>query len=275
MDAVTAARTMAVVLTHDRPASLARAIRAVIQGTVRPGRVLVVDNASSRPARDVLAEAGLLHPSVEILRLPENTGPAGGYAAGLRAFLHSGLEAAWVMDDDCAPRAGCLAVLLARAAEGDGPTVLFPTGVDQRGRTGSPPAWMGVLLPREIVAEVGLPNEDLFWWIEDTEYLHWRVRRAGFATARVREALIDRPRDEGPKPAWKFYYEARNTVYYRTRINRRRRLRRLLGRLPRIATRILLREDQRWRKLRLFVRGVRDGFGGRLGRRVPTGEADR
>ena len=94
---------------------------------------------------------------------------------------------------------------------------------DTSGAVVNTQGWCGVLIPREIVADVGIPNEALFWWTEDTEYLHWRIPRAGYRVERsesarvARRCGIERPTS---KPPWKYYYECRNQVHYRLHTQR-------------------------------------------------------
>jgi hypothetical protein len=276
----------AVVLTYDAPDALAACLAALTAQTEPPASVLVVDNASEPPA--VVPDGGC----AEVLRLRENLGPAGGYAAGLRAFLASGAGHVWLVDDDSTPRPDALAAQRRAAAAADRPTAFLARLVDRdTGEVADTHGWCGVLLPREIVAAVGVPMEDLFWWSEDTEYLQWRIPRAGFGLERCPDAVVEvgRRRANAAKPAWKYYYETRNQVYFRLHIQRQpddgppahhltRRVRwwRAGRAVLRLAARAVLREpDGRVAKLRMVARGARDGAGGRLGRTVAVSTADR
>ena len=269
---------LAVVLTYNAPTALARCLAAIQRQSRLPERVLVVDNAGTPPATETVAAVEGRAP-VEVVRLGSNTGRAGGHAAGLHAFLASGYDQAWVMDDDCIPDPACLERLLARAGALDEPALLFPTWIDQvTGEVANWPAWCGFLLARAIVADVGLPRADFFWWAEDTEYLYWRIPVAGHHVERVdpAEVVHGRVRTADTKPAWKVYYEVRNSVYYRLFIQRRRgrRFYRLTRTLLKTFGRVL-REPGRPRKLWLYGRGVVDGLTGRLGPRVPATIAER
>jgi GT2 family glycosyltransferase len=231
-----------------------------------------------------------LRPAERLLRLPENLGPAGGYAAGLAWFLEVGTEWAWVMDDDCSPAPNALA---AQLAEADGrERVVLGTMIDRdTGVIANTQGWCGVLIPRSVVASIGVPNADLFWWTEDTEYLQWRIPRAGYEVVRskVARVVVSRARKDLSKPAWKYYYEARNQVYYRLttqgaardrplprHLTIRVRAWRATRSVAKLGTRALLRErEQRAHKLGMVVCGTFDGLRGRLGRRVPVDEAHR
>ena len=77
-------------------------------------------------------------------------------------------------------------------------------------------------------------------------------------------------RQTAHKPAWKYYYETRNSVYYRTHIQRGRRVHRLGPYFARTMLRICLREDRRAEKLAVMGLGIFHGLLGRLGKRMPV-----
>jgi rhamnopyranosyl-N-acetylglucosaminyl-diphospho-decaprenol beta-1,3/1,4-galactofuranosyltransferase len=148
-----------------------------------------------------------------------------------------------------------------------------------------------VLLRRRVVERAGVPDAELFWWTEDTEYLQWRIPRAGFSVVRAPEATVrvNRSRDDTEKPAWKYYYEARNQTYYRLHTQRvaaprprprhlRARVRwwRALRSLTRLSARAVTRESHgRGTKLAMIARGTYDGVRGRLGITVIADRSDR
>jgi GT2 family glycosyltransferase len=277
-------RVMAVVLTFDARPALEDCLAAIRSQTRPVDLILVVDNASAEPVDDLV----LSTPDASLLRLAENRGPAGGYAEGLNAFLESDATRAWVIDDDCVPTPDALAAQLAITARA--PVVLARMVDRDSGEIADTQGWCGVLLAREVVETVGVPDPALFWWNEDTEYLQWRIPRAGFRVERcaAAEVSVRRTRPDAAKPAWKYYYEARNQVYYRL-VTQRPSARPALGPLSRrvrygraartvgkLAVRSVLRERaQRGRKLAMVCRGTFDGMRGRLGRTVPVDDADR
>jgi rhamnopyranosyl-N-acetylglucosaminyl-diphospho-decaprenol beta-1,3/1,4-galactofuranosyltransferase len=276
---------MAVVLTYDAPDALERCLAAIASQTRRPDAVLVVDNAS---VPRVLVADG----SASVLRLDTNLGPAGGYAAGLDEFLRTDHCWAWVLDDDVAPDPGALGAQLAAAGRTDGPCLVMATMVDDAtGSVDNTQGWCAVLVARDIVSSVGLPDASLFWWNEDTEYLQWRIPRAGYPVVRAEDARVQvtRGRPTSAKPAWKYYYEARNQVHYRLHTQRpssgemvprhlRSRVRRWRAAraVTKLAVRSVVREREgRAAKLWMVARGAIDGVRGRLGRTVAPDAADR
>jgi GT2 family glycosyltransferase len=116
---------------------------------------------------------------------------------------------------------------------------------------------------------VGLPREDFFWWNEDSEYLMWRIPRAGYRLRFTQRVTVEhlKGRAEWGIPPWKYYYEARNMTYYSLYL--RRASDRLPIKLLRLTGRAVLKEkDQRCFRFGMIMRGIFDGIAGRLGRRV-------
>ena len=261
-------RTLAIVLTHDAPDALDRCLAAIDAQTTRPDEVLVVDNASR-----VRAEAGARAVSVEVRREACNSGPAGGHAAGIARFLASGFDVAWVMDDDCVPEPECLERLLTRLGAEPGGGIVFPSWIDAAtGDAHFRTAWCGFVAARETVARLGVPRADFVWWAEDTEYLQWRPHREAIRVEQEPAARVlhDRVRWVAEKPAWKYYYEVRNTVFFRLYVQRKpfRRFKWLSRTLVKLLGQIIVREDHKGAKLAAYGRGLVDGLTGRLGLRV-------
>jgi GT2 family glycosyltransferase len=282
-------RILALVLTFDAPNALLGCLEALQAQDRRPDDILVIDNASPDPVTEIVSR----FPGARIARLEANGGPAGGHAVGLRAFLESGADYAWVMDDDCQPDPQALRAQLALARSRPRPAVVMATVVDADTRESyRGHGWSGVLLPRAIVGAVGVPNEDLFWWSEDTEYLQWRIPNAGFDVCWSNASMIEVKRRfrHTEKPPWKYYYEVRNQVYHRLYVQRAGDLRRPIPRhlrlrvrawrasraVTKLAVRAVVREhDERGKKLVMVARGATDGLRGRVGRTVLPDRSDR
>ncbi|MCC5954234.1 MAG: glycosyltransferase [Acidimicrobiia bacterium] len=286
----TEARVLATVLTFDDPDAADACLGALGRQHRQPDAVLVVDNAGARPAAPSIDHLPGGAP-VRALRTARHLGPAGGHARALEEFLASDADSVWILDDDVRPRPDALAALLATRHEHH-PALVEPRTADlATGEEERRHGWWGVLLPRHIVEAVGLPNAELFWWTEDTEYLQWRIPQAGFATVRTDDIVVDvaRQRASAAKPAWKYYYEARNQVHHRLRVQRpdgtkpvrhhlklRVRAWRSARSVSKLAARSVLREsDGRATKLAMVARGTVDGVRGRLGATVTPTESHR
>src|SRR5467141_949335 len=118
----------AVVVTYNRKQLLARCLEAIRAQSRPSDRVFIVDNASSDGTAEHLAAAGLLDDSIEYIRLPANSGSAGGFHEGMRRAYEAGFEWLWLMDDDGCPAPDCLERLLSFSTVLDviGPAVVRP-----------------------------------------------------------------------------------------------------------------------------------------------------
>ncbi len=253
----------ALVLTHNSPETLRRTVDALLAQERRPDAVVVVDNAGIVPAAVTLADL-VADGDVSVLRCEDNTGPAGGWATALGHFLQSGLDAAWLLDDDIVAPPATLTVLLEELDAGW--SYVLPSVRQPSGAVTTYPAWHGVLLDRPVVERAGLPRADFFWWSEDTEYLMWRMAKLGYPLHVTDRVVVDHLKGRGARgnPPWAYYYEMRNSVYSHLWLLHGR------GRWPRkvmgLTARAVL-EQRRWDCLRLSALGAVDGLLGRLGER--------
>ena len=281
MESCSSNTVMALVLSYDSPESARACVQSLVDQGDQLVRILVVDNAGSAPVTEDLSD---LDPRVSVCRLPDNVGPAGGHAESLQRFLVGDADWAWVFDDDCIASPGALENLLQDADRQSPGIVLASTFDADSGAVDRTHGWWGVLIPRSVVETVGLPNADLFWWTEDTEYLQWRIPSAGFGVTRSESGVVrvHRARASAEKPAWKYYYEARNQIHHRLRVQRpgkqqpvprhlKVRVRayragkssaKLLGRA------VVVDRQERPRKVFMTIRGIVDGLLGRTGKLV-------
>lgn len=260
----------AVVVAYNSTVAVERCLHSLAAQTVPVGAVLLIDNSEPTPLSFDLP-AGLGE-RVRVLVAGENLGPAGGFALGLAHFAEdASLTHAWLMDDDAYPDPDCLELLLAEASGSRAGVALFPSAVyEKTGQVMNFPGWSGVLLDRIAVRLAGLPLPELFWWAEDTEYLQFRLPRKGVQVRRVDRARVvyDLIRRVGGRPAWKYYYEVRNMIWFRVAVQRGTEL----WKLPRSVVGLLVSaatsREEPLRKLRFWGRGVAHGFLGRLGAEV-------
>lgn len=226
----------AVIVTRDRLALLEQCLEAVRAQARRPDRVLVVDNASSDGTAAWLAEQD----DVEVLRLEENVGGAGGFHAGLERAHREGAEWMWLMDDDTIPRPDALEALL---RPGDDDLILrasvavwkngrlHPMNVPGLERERVEPlveaaprrllplrtsTFVSLLVHRTAVDRFGLPEARYFIWSDDIEYTA-RVTRGGGRMALVTDSVVEhrtaKPYTAVTSAGDRFYYHARNTLY--------------------------------------------------------------
>jgi GT2 family glycosyltransferase len=278
---VTDPLVLAIVMSYAAPEAVNRCVRFIQRQTFRPTGVLVVDNDSPvRPDPAMLCLTGEV--PVRVLPLPENLGPAGGYAAGFAAALETNCDYLWVMDDDCMPASDCLELLMYEMLRQDGQAHAHPALYSaMTGEREDHWGFYGVLIPRGAVERAGVPFDRFFICLEDTEYLRDRLPGAGYPGVLVDDATVAaalRPPDVST-PAWKYYYNSRNHVFFYLR------MRPHLPMISRIKIelyfeygeiqRIMRIEDDRRDKLVHLLRGVFDGLRGRMGRTLVPDHPDR
>lgn len=243
----------AVVVTYNRKHLLSRCLWALLAQTRPVDKILIVDNASTDGTPELLEAMGLLaREHVEYVRLPTNTGGAGGFGEGMKRAFDGGCEWLWLMDDDGYPAPDCLEQLLrsSHALDMIGPAVVRPDDpsrltwklrrVHPSGRYrmlqatsdsydevvrettdgvyhGFASLFNGVLINRRVPSRIGHVLADLFIWGDENEYL-LRCKSAGFRVG-IRVAALHFHAAERREPATplKFYYLYRNTLYIHRR----------------------------------------------------------
>ncbi|MCB1745985.1 MAG: glycosyltransferase [Gammaproteobacteria bacterium] len=294
----------ALVVTYNRRILLERCLAAVAAQSCPPARILVVDNASTDDTRAWLAASGwLARADVELLALDDNTGGAGGFAAGIAHAVATGADWVWLMDDDAEPHVEALQRLAAAATE---PADLYGSVAVSGERlawmmmpqagggrrtlvaTADLPAtpvdvsfipFLGLLVSRELVARIGIPDARFFLAADDVEYC-FRARAAGARIQLVPDSRIEHPAADRYAirlpgrtfhslrlVPWKRYYDVRNRLFVaRRHYGAALWYQTIPGQFLRLAM-TLVHEPDRLRQLHAFVAGMVDGLRGRGGRR--------
>jgi rhamnopyranosyl-N-acetylglucosaminyl-diphospho-decaprenol beta-1,3/1,4-galactofuranosyltransferase len=236
-----APRVAAVVVTYNRRPLLLESLAAVLGQTRPPDAVLVIDNASTDGTAAAVRES---FPAARLTVLGQNTGGAGGFAAGIALALAGGANLIWLMDDDTVPEPTALqALLAARAQRPAAPPVLvasrvvwtdgrphpmntprvkpFATRAQQRAAAaaGCQPirsaSFVSILVDAGACRERGLPQADYFLWNDDFEFTTRLLRgRDGWlcpASLVVHKTATFGSTDTDP--GQRFYYEVRNKVW--------------------------------------------------------------
>jgi GT2 family glycosyltransferase len=238
-----------VVVTHNRADLLTRMLDGLVAQTWQPDAVIVVDNASGDHTQQVLERSDL---PLQVIRSEENVGGAGGFRIGMETAYAAGWDRIWVMDDDVVPAADCLATLMAVdeaclmcvREDLDGhlveqsaitfdlrnPLAINPKTASVETAYGTRAAmpslveiqvvaFEGLLLRREVIGAVGLPDAEFFIFYDDADFA-LRARKAGFHLWAVRDAVLVRQLPFSQRHAletWKGYYMYRNlfVVHFR------------------------------------------------------------
>lgn len=237
-------------VTYNSSHFLKRLVKAVALQKYPVEKVVVVDNASSKEHKKVIAELTIKFPFLEIVTSKENLGGAGGFEKGFRYILDKGysFDWIWVMDDDAFPREDCLEKLMQNTDLNQiGALVPMIYGVelqqfqffnhkrvskylDKDLRIGNSleefddvteietNAFVGPLVHKNAISEVGIPDGSLFIYGDDTEYMY-RISRK-YKLYLIKNAIINH-RDlqpdcsvVNPGAFWKEYYKYRNRLLF-------------------------------------------------------------
>jgi rhamnopyranosyl-N-acetylglucosaminyl-diphospho-decaprenol beta-1,3/1,4-galactofuranosyltransferase len=186
----------AVVVTFNRKELLCECLDALLSQTSPVGRIVLIDNASSDGTTELLAKKGYLeNETIDYIRLPINSGGAGGFHEGVKRAYEAGFEWLWLMDDDVEPMPAALEKMLShanvsRCIQG---CKVFPDGqsenwerwanIDESGRRSASQeskslayisaqsgCFEGMLIHRQIVSEIGFPDKRFFIGGDDVAY---------------------------------------------------------------------------------------------------------
>ncbi|MGH3332990.1 MAG: glycosyltransferase family 2 protein [Nocardioidaceae bacterium] len=237
-------RIVAVVVTWNRRDLLRESLAAIEQQTVSPVRTVVVDNASTDGTAEML---GSEYSHLEVVRLEQNTGGAGGFAVGMERALTFEPDLVWLLDDDTVPTPSAaeeLASAWSSYGEGQGPRpsvlasrVVWTDGRDHpmntprtkpgasaeelaaAARVGCTPvrsaSFVSIMCDADVVGERGLPIADYFLWNDDFEYSTRLIRdRVGLYCPD--SVVVHKTKTFGSTdadPGERFFYEVRNKVW--------------------------------------------------------------
>ncbi len=238
------------VVTRNRVPQLAKALELITGQTLPPEQVLVVDNASEPPTRDLIHQWQARHPRIVYRNTGGNCGSAGGQKRAMDFAVSQGFDLIYTMDDDCEPQLDALAnivetwrglaateawVLNSVVKDLASERLSFGLWLAEEGLPRKPrvyyhtleeipprlkqanvyPNWgclfNGTLLPVKLIQQVGLPREELFIRGDEAEYFYRIARRFRVGTALA--SLVRHPLGEPPTatlPAWKTYFQTRN-----------------------------------------------------------------
>ena len=283
---------VAVVVAYNRAELLAQCLDGLAEQVVAPRGVVVIDNASTDGSAQVARQHRV---GAQVVSLPENTGGAGGFAAGIARALAVYPDARWVwlMDDDTVPTPGALEALLDAAARYPGqPAVLVSRAVWHDGtehpmnrprtrvgltrslyrhaeeagcRQVRSASFVSVLMDVREVRAQGLPRAAFFRWTDDFEYTMRLLRhRVGlYVPQSVVRHLTRTLGSSDSDPGERFRFEVRNKMWtfrYGTGLGALDRLLYGLG-TTRRWVRTYLGSTDRAALVRAGWRGAREGLG--------------
>jgi GT2 family glycosyltransferase len=274
-------RVSAVIVTFNNVEMLARLLDDLLTQTRRPDQIIVVDNASRDDTPEVMETR---FPKVRYIRLPENTGSAGGFYEAIKAALPDS-DLIWTLDDDVRLRSDSLEQLLKGLEKLDSKLPLSSVRSVNPSHPHPYPTrlvlfpWRGTLIKSDLIRRFGLPRKDLFIYGEDLEYA-MRFNSKGFYCYWIPASLCAEDRKEGKEDyafagsttriysrSFQLYYAFRNHFYIFLMYREMGRLLRLLLYALKV-TFILLLWDRKGAhgKLLAVYEGLYHGLRKKLGR---------
>jgi len=236
----------ACVVAYNRDSFLRSALSAISLQSRKLDLVIVVDNACQNSTKEICKSFGATYISGS-----EEYGSAGGFAAAISESISRGADLVWLLDDDGLPSSGCLSSLLSSLIELDAdavsPLSVSSNNLDRtsnsfwlglrktdertvmeskRQRQNKIQFYNGVLLKKELVSTVGVPDTQLFMRGDEMEYFR-RCKRAKMRMYLCTDASFMHPSSEieyaisrnsffsanVPLDAKKRHYQFRNRGY--------------------------------------------------------------
>ncbi|KHN54686.1 glycosyltransferase family 2 protein [Pectobacterium fontis] len=236
-----------VLVTFNRSSLLNEMLSSVLNQTLKPGHVFVIDNNSNDNTKDVVVSFRDSYKdqlSVSYHNTGANLGGAGGFEFGSRLAYNDGYEWIWLADDDVVFASDCLANLLKYQQMGD---ILQPMRMNMDGSCAEISGidyeinnlfrlnpkkkkitdiyehewetqeirtipFEGPLINRRVFEKIGFPNQDFFIFYDDLDFAI-RANQAGHKIICVKSAIMERKIkfvQSRALTSWKGYFMYRN-----------------------------------------------------------------
>jgi GT2 family glycosyltransferase len=218
----------AVVVTYNRQQLLKECLDALLSQTRPLASIILIDNASTDGTPEFLKENGYLdNPKIDYIRLPENTGGAGGFYEGVKRGYEKGYDWLWLMDDDSEPKKDALEIL-SFYFNLENVSALSCLQLDKEMRIDHPhrgyfnfknvfsgivksfdeteinkdfveidhSSFVGLLIKRSSISKIGYPKKEFFIHYDDVEYCI-RLRKEGKILLIPKSVIIHKEANRG------------------------------------------------------------------------------
>lgn len=313
-----------VVVTYNRKKLLGECLDAILAGTRLPDKIILVDNGSTDDTPEFVKAKGYLKNSaIDYIRLPENTGGAGGFYEGVKYGYAAGYDWLWLMDDDAEPAADALEKLSKYCHEPN-VSALANLKLDLAGDLLHPhlgffncqdeqntfdfdieihkkiekkliadnrvleiafSSFVGILISKTAIEQVGFPNRELFIRGDDLEYC-LRLNNVGKILLITNSIILHKEATNQIEISksffgkvsyrtkysrvWLTYFETRNAIWLRKHYASKTKFYlRTFKYYCRSLIAILLFDDRKFARLRFLTEAYQDGFKGHFDNNKP------
>jgi rhamnopyranosyl-N-acetylglucosaminyl-diphospho-decaprenol beta-1,3/1,4-galactofuranosyltransferase len=217
----------AVIVTYNRLETLKTALDHILNQTVLPANIIIVDNNSEDGTREYLA--GFTdHERIRCLYMNSNVGSAGAIAAGMEyGVTLKQFDYFWILDDDTFYEKNALAGLISNIEKTDfallglhGAHIRFgkkiPVSSDIELQEADYALIDGALIKTSAIQHVGPVNEHFFMMCDDHEF-SVRLRKNGYRIGVLKSGADNRLYLGGQgrftrATLWRGYYSSRNHI---------------------------------------------------------------
>lgn len=235
-----------VIVTYNRCELLKECIQAVLNQSIAPYSVYVINNASTDDTRDYLDS--LNSPKVIVNNMEVNSGGSGGFYQGLSLVKESDTDWCIIIDDDAILNPDFfenIAKQIKIDEMNNRSSLAYAGTVTTNGqiqtehrqlvkrpgfqlRRAEEPlyhqdtfdcdvaSFCGLVIHKSVLDQIGLPEKDYFIWFDDTEYC-LRIRKISairvVPSAILNHKVVMKEQEHPRHYTWKDYYGLRNRIY--------------------------------------------------------------
>lgn len=191
----------AVVVTFNRKELLIECLDALLNQTYQLNKIYVIDNNSNDGTFELLHVKNYLqNPQIVYEKLENNLGGAGGFSLGLQKAFQNEHDFYYLLDDDAEPKSDAIEKLAPYLARGFGAYAsavynnftlqetshrgnfdwcnIYPTPqkatplkeYEKESAAIEMASFVGFLISKEAIAQIGFPRAEFFIHFDDTEY---------------------------------------------------------------------------------------------------------
>lgn len=231
-----------VIVTYNRVQLLRECVAHAKAQTRQADSIIIVDNASTDETGEYLLSLEEEN-DIEIVRLLQNIGGAGGFAIGMQHALQKNVDCMLMIDDDAMLAKDYMEKILA-ARSCFSQYCAFAGAVKSGGRISTShranfrkvgllsknipgknyegvsftcdiASFCGMVVDTSLVRQIGFPHAEYFIWFDDTEYslrIHRHSRFLVITDADIEHKTVQEIASRPRRYDWKDYYAIRNRL---------------------------------------------------------------